>query len=62
MTKPEDRCSFGQHIHQKFPNYDARGIFLTYTCVACHDEKMAGYRQDVLDDPAYWADEEIDGD
>jgi hypothetical protein len=30
------------------PQYDARGIFLTYTCEACHDRKMAAYRPDVL--------------
>jgi hypothetical protein len=39
-----------------------RGIFLTYTCEDCHDRKMAGYRPDVLADPAYWTDEPIDDD
>jgi hypothetical protein len=42
--------------------FDARGIFLTYTCEDCHDRKMAGYRPDVLTDPAYWTDEPIDDD
>ena len=44
------------------PQYDARGIFLTYTCEDCHDRKMAGYRPDVLTDPSYWTDEPIDED
>lgn len=42
--------------------YDARGIPLTRTCDDCHDEKMAGYRPDVLTDSNYWADEPIDAD
>jgi hypothetical protein len=44
------------------PRYDARGIFLTYTCEACHDRKMAGYRPDVRTDPSYRSDEPIDDD
>jgi len=44
------------------PNYDARGIFLTYTCDRCHAEKMRKYRPDVLTDPNYYADEPIDPD
>ena len=44
------------------PQYDARGIFLTYTCEDCHDRKMAAYRPDVLTDPSYWTDEPIDED
>ena len=42
--------------------YDARNIFLTFTCPKCEREKLAGYRPDVLADPNYWADEPIDGD
>ena len=44
------------------PHYDARGIFLTYTCEDCHDAKMARYRPGVLTDPAFWTDEPIDDD
>lgn len=40
--------------------YDARGIFLTYTCPKCHKDKMKGFRRDVLTDPNYWADEPIE--
>ena len=42
--------------------YDARGIFLTYTCENCHDRKMAQFRPDVLTDPSYWTDEAIEDD
>jgi hypothetical protein len=44
------------------PQYDARGIFLTYTCEDCHARKMAEFRPDVLTDPSYWTDEPIDDD
>jgi hypothetical protein len=43
-------CSCGSG-KPKSAQYDARGIFLTYTCEDCHDRKMAGYRPDVLTDP-----------
>ena len=33
--------------------YDARGIELCRTCEVCHDARMAGYRCEVLEDPAY---------
>ena len=40
--------------------YDARGIELARTCDACHETKMAGYRRDVLVNPNYEADEDIE--
>jgi hypothetical protein len=40
--------------------YDARGIFLCYTCDKCEAAKLARYRPDVLSDPNYWADEAIE--
>ena len=46
----------------KEAQYDARGIFLCYTCEKCHDTVMTGYRPDVLTDPNYWHDEPIGGD
>ncbi len=54
-------CSCGSGAARS-AQYDARGIFLRYTCEDCHDRKMAGYRSDVLTDPAYWTDEPIDAD
>ena len=45
---------------EKWPEYDARGIFLTYVCGECRASKMNGYRPDVLTDPNYPADEPIE--
>lgn len=39
--------------------YDGYGIFLTYTCHKCHDQKISGYRSDIHE--AYDTDEEIWG-
>lgn len=39
------------------PHHDARGIFLCYACDTCGPGKLAGYRPDVLVDPAYPADD-----
>lgn len=55
-------CDFTYHLNNKHAQYDARGIFLTYTCDKCHKRKMAGYREDVLTDSEYWADEPIEED
>ncbi len=59
MTKPENPCGYGDHVLPKSAQYDARGIFLTYTCDACHEYRMNRYRPDVLNDPNYWSDEDI---
>jgi hypothetical protein len=50
-------CGSGK---QKRALYDARGIFLTYACTDCRTRKLAGFRAEVLRDPAYQADEPID--
>lgn len=42
--------------------HDARGIPLCRVCAKCKKEKLARYRPEVLTDPNYYADEEIDGD
>jgi hypothetical protein len=49
-------CESGQY---KYAEYDARGIFLTYVCDKCRDEKLSHYRRDVLEDSNYECDEEI---
>jgi hypothetical protein len=54
-------CACGSRKPQS-AQYDARGIFLTYTCDDCHDRKMAEFRPDVLTDPDYWTDEPIEDD
>jgi hypothetical protein len=49
-------CGSGKDSEE---NYDARGIYLCRTCPDCHEEKMGGYRQDVLTDSNYECDEPI---
>jgi hypothetical protein len=47
---------------EKMAQYDARGIFLCYTCDKCHETKMSRYRPEVLTNPNYYADEAIEED
>ena len=41
---------------------DARGIPLARVCPACEESKLARFRHDVLTDPTYWTDEQIEDD
>ena len=43
-----------------WPAYDARGIYLAKVCDECEEEKLSKYRKDVLSNPNYESDEEID--
>lgn len=52
-----DTCSCGSG-YEKFPLYDGHGIFLCYACWECEEEKMAGYRPDILE--RYECDEPIE--
>jgi hypothetical protein len=54
-------CSCGSG-KLRYENYDARGIFLCFTCSACHAARMARYRPEVLTNPGYTADERIEPD
>ena len=47
---------------ERWAEYDARNIFLTYVCEDCREDKLKHYRSDVLTDPNYWHDEPIDED
>lgn len=40
--------------------YDARGIFVAFTCSECEERKLKGYRKDIFTDSNYWADEPIE--
>ncbi len=53
------QCSCGSG---EYPDaqYDARGIFLCYTCPECKKEKLSAFRPDVLTDPNYEHCEPID--
>lgn len=40
--------------------HDARGIPIGYTCHLCHADKIAKYRPDVMTDPNYQTDDNIE--
>jgi hypothetical protein len=61
FTEQMRECNCGSGL-EKDAQYDARGVFLTYTCKECHKRKMEQYRPDVLSDANYWHDEAIDED
>ena len=50
-------CGSGK---ESWPEYDARGIYLCRVCEVCQEEKLAGYRPEVLTDGDYEADEPIE--
>jgi hypothetical protein len=52
-------CGSGR---SRYALHDARGIFLTYVCSSCREERTKQFRAEVLWDPTYDADEPIDGD
>jgi hypothetical protein len=45
-------CQCGSE-KERWPEYDARGIFLTYVCDDCRKEKLSHYRPEVLTDSNY---------
>jgi hypothetical protein len=55
-------CEGGQHEYPEdtWWEYDARGIELCKVCDACRAEKLAMYRPEVLRNPNYEADEDIE--
>ena len=56
-------CEGGQHEGQDtWWEYDARGIELCKVCSVCRKEKLAQYRPEVLMNPNYEADEDIEPD
>ena len=59
MARTECTCGSGLYPTMQ---YDARNIFLCYSCEKCEVEKFARYRPEVLTDPNYWHDEPIDED
>jgi hypothetical protein len=61
MWYQDRKCECGSgEIRQA--EYDARGIFLVYACGKCRQRKLSHFRPDVLSDPNYWADEQIEED
>jgi len=41
---------------------DARGIFVTFVCDKCREEKLSGFRPEIFDNPNYECDEAIEED
>ncbi len=52
-------CSCGSGEYKE-KNYDGYGIFLCYTCPSCYEERMGGYRSDIME--RYECDEQIEED
>lgn len=62
MTTDETRpCTCGSGKPSTWQK-DARNIPLCRTCDDCHEQKLSGYRAEVLTDADYDCDEDIDGD
>jgi len=56
------RCEGGQHEDESWTwwEYDARGIELCKVCSFCRGEKLAQFRPEVLYNPNYEHDEDIE--
>ncbi len=54
-------CSCGSGLFDS-EEWDARGIYLCRACESCRQERLSGFRPEVLSDPAYHADEDIEPD
>ena len=50
----------GKNIAER--QFDARGIYLCATCNKCHARKMKGFRSEVLTNPQYEHNEQIEED
>jgi hypothetical protein len=57
----ERKCNCGSGLYKQ-PHYDARGIFVYYSCPECENTKKARYRPEIFTDPNYEHDEPIDDD
>jgi len=52
----------GQHDGDTWPVHDARGIYIGRVCKRCERAILSTYRPEVLSDPNYEADEDIEPD
>lgn len=53
----ECMCGSGK---ERYPLYDARGIYCCAVCDDCEDEKRAKYRADIFTDTNYWTSETVE--
>jgi len=61
LTAGRNTCDCGSGEDSWWEN-DARGIPLCKVCSECRKDKLKRYRIDVLMDPFYWVDEQIEED
>lgn len=61
MRKVDRPCPCGSG-KPRTAQYDARGIFMCYTCEDCHQKRVAGFTRDVRTNPNYRVDEQIEED
>ena len=55
-------CKQDPEVDYSWEEYDARGIYLCRVCEKCEEAKLSMYRQDVLTNSNYEADEAIEED
>jgi len=55
-------CKQDLEVDYSWEKYDARGIYLCRVCKKCEEAKLSMYRQDVLTNSNYEADEAIEED
>lgn len=58
---PPVDCACGS-TRKRRPLFDARGIFCTYVCDECEEEKKKEFRPDIFTDPDYWISEPVEED
>lgn len=61
--EPGDRChDHAERFDETWEEHDARGIYLGRVCSKCVKGFLARFRPEVLRDPGYEADEQIEPD
>ena len=55
-------CKQDLEVDYSWEKYDARGIYLCRVCEKCEEAKLSMYRQDVLTNSNYEADEPVESD
>lgn len=56
----DESCSMHAKGDGSWWEHDARGIPLARVCEKCREQKLSGYRREVLTNPNYEADEPIE--
>jgi hypothetical protein len=59
MASDNRDCNCGSGLPSHW-EYDARNIPLVRVCTKCKTDRLAGYRTEVLNNPSYECDEQIE--